>query len=217
MWWNRKVKYEDLKLKLDQEVFQFLERIGFQKDQEDLVYKKETSFGYEIFELTHLPLSKELKIGFGLRFNEIETIYDIIHKIKSPENSYTLFIDAENLLHFKEAKKAKFKFNNIEDVKLGFENAMFIFDNYSKEYFRKYNSLSKLSQLVNREKNEFDLRGNFKFHGSNEDAAIIGIIASKILVENDTEELKRKHLSLIPCENLKATFNQIDKYFEKKN
>lgn len=217
MWWKRKVKYEDLKLKLNKEIFQYFGTKDFQKNSEDLVYKKKTSFGFEIFELEYLILSKELKIGFGLRFNEIENIYDEIHQIKSSENSYTLFIDAINLLHFKEANKAKFKFNKIEDVKLGFENAMFIFDNYAKEYFRKYDSLLKFSQLVNREKNEDDLRGNFKFHGNKEDAAINGIIASRILKEDDTEELKRKHLANISSDELKSTFNLIDKYFEKKN
>jgi len=211
------VKYEDLKAKLDKEIFQYLERNDFQRDNEDLIYKRKTDFGFEIFELEYLILNKEMKIGFGLRFNEIEKIYAEIHDIESLENSYTLFIDSANLLSFKETDKAIFKFDKIEDIKIGFENSKFIFDNYAKEYLKKYDSILKFSQLVNREKYKEDLRGNFELHGSKEDAAINGIIASMILKEKDTDDLKRKHLTNNPSKDLESTFKLIDEYFEKKN
>lgn len=217
MWWKQKAKYEDLKLNLDNEIFQYLERKDFQRDNEALIYKRKTDFGFEIFELEYLILNKEMKIGFGLRFNEIEKIYAEIHHIESLENSYTLFIDSVNLLSFKEVDKAKFKFATIEDIKIGFQNAKFIFDNYAKEYFKKYDSILKFSQLVNREKYKEDLRGNFEFHGSKEDAAINGIIASRILKEKDTDDLKARHLINNPSEDLESTFKLIDEYFEKKN
>jgi len=221
MWWKRKAKYEDLKAKLDKEIFQFLERKDFQRDNENsvyyLVYKKKTSFGFEIFELEFLILSKELKVVFGLRFNEIENIYGQVHQMKLPENSLTLFIDSVELLYFKEVEKAKFKFEKIEDVKIGLENTKHIFENYAANYFKKYGSLEKFNNLVNRERYEEDLRGNFNFHGNKEDAAINGIIASKILKEKGTENLKKKHLSNNQSESLESIFKLVDEYFERKN
>jgi hypothetical protein len=222
MWWKRKAKYEDLRAKLDKEIFKYLERKDFQKGYDDsvyyLIYKKKTNFGFEIFELEYLILTEELKICFGLRFNEIENIYDKIHQIESRENAYSLFIDSVNLLHFNEVNRAKFKFNKTEDIDIGFKNAKFIFENYAEEYFKKYDSISKFSELVNREKYVEDLRGNFQNHGggSKEDRAASGIIASKILKEKDTEDLKRKYLENITSKDLESIFNSIDKYFEKK-
>lgn len=217
MWWNRKVKYSELRFKLDEALFDYLERKGFQRDLNELIYKRKTDFGFAIFELEYLIQSEELKIGFGLRFNEIENIYDQIHQIESPKNSYTLFIDASQLPTFKEADKAKFKFWKREDVEVAIENAKYIFEKYASQYFQKYNSIFKFSQLVNREKHIEDLRGNFQFHGSKVDTAINGIIASRILKEEGTEDLKRKHLANNPREDLKSTFELIDKYFEEKS
>jgi hypothetical protein len=217
MWWNRKVKYEDLKSSLDKEVFEYLENKGFQRSDDYLIYKKKTNFGFEIFDVEYLILKEELKIGFGLRFNEIENIYDQVHQINSPENSFTLFIDAVNLLHYKEVNKAKFKFNSPEDVNIAIENVKFIFENYATEYFQKYDSISKFSELVNRERYEEDIRGNIQYHGGKEDAAINGIIASSILEEKDVEILKQKHLANIPSEDLGSIFNLISEYFENQN
>lgn len=214
MWWKRKAKYEDLKTELDKKVFHFLEKEDFQRGSEDLVYRKKTDFGFELFELEYLSQTKELKIEFGLRFNQIEDIYHKIHQIELSLNSYTLFINAVNLLHFKEIEKAKFRFKKVEDVKVGIENVKFIFENYAKEYFKKYDSILKFSQLVNRGKYEEDLRGDFQFHGNKEDAAINGIIASNLLKEKDIDDLKRRHLTNISSKDLESTFKLIDKYFE---
>ena len=38
MWWKRKAKYEDLRAKLDKEIFKYLERKDFQKGYDDSVY-----------------------------------------------------------------------------------------------------------------------------------------------------------------------------------
>jgi hypothetical protein len=217
MWWKGKMKYEDLKSNLNKEIFEYLIRKDFKRDNDELVYKRKTNFGFEIFELEHLIQTEELKIGFGIRYNEIESIYAQIHQINSPENSFTLYIDAANLLYFKEANKAKFKFIKPEDVIIGVENIKFIFENYATNYFQKYDSIAKFSELVNRIKHQEDLRGNFQFHGSKEDAAVNGIIASRILKEEETEDLKRKHLANNPSEDFKLTIELINKYFENKN
>ncbi|WP_397363653.1 hypothetical protein [Olleya sp. R77988] len=212
MFWKRKTKYENLKLSLEKEVYEYLKNKGFQKDAQDLVFKKNTDFGFEIFELEYLITSEELKIGFGLRFNEIEDIYDQIHQIELPKNSFTIYIDSSQLLYFKERGKAKFSFNQIDDIKIGINNVKYIFENFAELYFQRYGSIEKVSNLLNRKKHQEDLKGNFQFHGTKEDAAINGIIASKILNEKDIEELKTNHLRWNKSnKDLKSIFDSIDK------
>ena len=212
MFWKQKTKYEDLKLSLEKKIFEYLKKKGFQKDTQELVFKKVTDFGFEIFELEYLATTKELKIEFGLRFNEIEDIYDKIHQINSPKNSFTIYIDSSQLLFFKERKRSKFSFNKIDDIKIGFNNAKYVYENFAELYFQKYGSIEKLSNLLNREKHQEELKGNFQFHGTKEDAAINGIIASKILNEKDMEELKTKHLRWNKSsKNLELIFDSIDK------
>ena len=210
MWWSRKVKYEELKNKLDNGLFQYFSKIDFNKDNEDLIYKRKTNFGYEIFELEYLISSKDLKLMYGLRFNEIEDIYDSIHKINSPQNSYTLFVDSINIVDQKDTNRAKFKFTTIEDVNLGIRNTEFIFEHYAEKHFAKYGSISKFSNLVNREEDQEGINWN------NEDAAINGIIASKILEDKDTEDLKVRHLANNPNTNLRSIFRLIDEHFSNK-
>lgn len=59
------------------------------------------------------------------------------------------------------------------------------------------------------------MRGNFQFHGSKFDAAVNGIIASKILKEKETEDYKRKYLANDQSEDLKSAFKLIEEYFDK--
>lgn len=91
------MKYDDLKRMLDKELLEYFRNKSFLRYADELIYKRRTEFGFEIFELDYSLLNEELKIGFGLRFNEIENIYRQIYNIELPENSLTLFIDAGNL------------------------------------------------------------------------------------------------------------------------
>ncbi|MFK7806352.1 MAG: hypothetical protein AB8F74_01000, partial [Saprospiraceae bacterium] len=101
-----------------------------------------------------------------------------------------------------------------KDITLGVENAKQVFEKYATPYFQKYDSLEKLSDLLNREAPPKDLKGNFQFHGNKADAPVIGIIAAFILQEKDIDKLIKYHLDNPTSTSLQHDLKLVKNYFK---
>jgi hypothetical protein len=174
-------------------IMPFFEKEGFKYIRNWFSFVRKFELGSFIYDLNRLSHGMEVDIAYSIRFDEIEKKAAIATNTKLSSYDSTIYISVSNMLR---GNEGSYFLTSGKEQKKAIEKTMFIYEKYAKVYFEKYSTYEQLDLLLNGDSNfNFNSIGNDKFQGNTPSMMIRGIIVSKLIGNNNKEELIERYMS----------------------
>jgi hypothetical protein len=148
---------------------------------------------------TILDRSIQIRMSYGIKFKEVDQIFSKIFNIKDKPAYNTIYV---NLLNTLDNDESDFLITNKEEVQMGLKKTIEVYEQLASVYFKTYNSLQSLNDLLNDQEIYYNKIGNNKYHGDVTESITKGLIVAQILHRKDYDQIERSRL-----DSLKTNLN----------
>jgi len=168
-----------------------LNEFGFDLSRTYCEFTNKKDFGWCKFQIVFLvrDYGWEINIGLLMRFDVVENLF---HEISEFERKYqkrtpTIGVAAFNLIN-SSTQKTKFELSDENQITTVVDEIFEIFENVALPFFEKFNTLDKIDNHLNSDKNDTLLTGSI-FKGTK------SLITAKLTNRNDYYELEKYYFS----------------------